>query len=62
MRFVDEIFELIEAGWIVELLKTPYGYQATLSKFEDKNHIHFEDENFENLIIKVKDGLTSKAR
>jgi hypothetical protein len=57
MRFVDEIFELIEAGWIVELLKTPHGYQATLSRFEDKNHIHFEDENFKELIFKIKKDL-----
>lgn len=54
MRSIDRIAELLEAGWIIELLKTPEGYQATLSKFNDKNHFHFESEYLEDLILNIK--------
>lgn len=52
--FLEKIKSLVDDGWIIELLKTPYGYQVTLSKFNQRNHFHFEDDNLENLITKIK--------
>lgn len=54
MIIYDKIAELINSGWILELLRTPDGYQATISRFDDKYHLHFEDQNLHDLILKIK--------
>lgn len=53
---LNKILELVNDGQVIELIKTPFGYQATVwpKGRHDLLHYHYEGDTLIEEILKIK--------